>query len=141
MPETNLEIVRSLITDFFNQHDPETAARFFTEDFWWTGGSVGTVEGRERYQDVMRRFWAGLPDARATENDIVEVGDTVVARFTVEGSHHVELWGLPPTGRTVTWQAVMIYKFHDGKIARQWAAEDWVAILTQLGDYMPPWQR
>jgi nuclear transport factor 2 (NTF2) superfamily protein len=85
MPDSNIEIVRSLITDFFNQHDPETAARFFTEDFWWTGGSVGTVGGRETYQDVMRRFWAGLPDARATENDIVEVDDTVVARFTVEG--------------------------------------------------------
>jgi predicted ester cyclase len=89
----------------------------------------------------MRRVWAGLPDARATENDIDELGDTVVARFTVEGSHHGELWGLPATGRTVTWQAVMIYKFRDGKVTRQWAAEDWVAILTQLGDYTPPWQR
>jgi hypothetical protein len=25
MPDSNIEIVRSLITDFFNQHDPETA--------------------------------------------------------------------------------------------------------------------
>jgi predicted ester cyclase len=63
-----------------------------------------------------------------------------VARFRVDATHCGELWGIPATGRHVEWQAVMIYKFRDGKVAQQWAAEDWVAILTQIGDVTPPWR-
>lgn len=109
--------------------------------FWWTGGSVGTVQSRDTYQAVMRQFWSGLPDAEATEQEIIDAGDTVVARFTVTGSHKGDLWGIPATGKRVTWQAVMIYKFRDSKIAQQWATEDWVAILAQVGDITPPWAR
>lgn len=141
MPERNIQIVRDLIAHFFNAHDPEAADRFLTEDFWWTGGSVGTTEGREAYKQVMPRFWAGLPDVQATEEDILAAGDAVVARFTVTGTHKGQLWGIPPTGRRVSWQAVMIYKFREGKISQQWAAEDWTAILTQIGDITPPWNR
>jgi predicted ester cyclase len=135
------QIVRALISQFFNAHDPEVAATYFTEDFWWTGGSVGTIEGRDEYQSVMRQFWTALPDARATEQEIWETGDTVIARFQVAGTHSADLWGIPPTGTHVEWQALMIYKFRDGKIAQQWAAEDWTAILTQIGDITPPWMR
>jgi hypothetical protein len=104
MTDQNIETVRALIARFFNAHDPQAAPEFLTEDFWWTGGSVGTIEGRAAYQEVMGHFWAA-------------------------------------TGKPVSWPALMIYKFRDGKVARQWAAEDWVAILTQIGDYTPPWQR
>jgi predicted ester cyclase len=44
---TNTQTVRDLITHFFNAHDPDVAPTYFTEDFWWTGGSVGTIEGRD----------------------------------------------------------------------------------------------
>jgi steroid delta-isomerase-like uncharacterized protein len=141
MSASNVQVVRDLIKNFFNGHRPDLAAEFFTEDFWWTGGSVGTVQGRDTYQSVMAGFWAGLPDAAAAEEDMIDAGDTVVARFTVTGTNTGELWGVPPTGKRVSWQAVMIYKFRDGKIAQQWAAEDWVAILSQLGQVTPPWER
>jgi steroid delta-isomerase-like uncharacterized protein len=137
----NVQTVRQLIARFFNGHNPDLAADFFTDDFWWTGGSVGTVAGRDTYQGVMRGFWSGLPDAEANEQEIIDAGDAVVARFTVTGTHQGDLWGIPATGKRVTWQAVMIYKFRDGEIAKQWAAEDWVAILAQLGAITPPWER
>ena len=56
--------------------------------------------------------------------DLWEIGDTVVARFRVNATHRGELWGIPATGRRMEWQAVMIYKFRYGKVAKQWAAED-----------------
>ncbi len=139
LSHSNVETVRALIADFFNSHNADAAAEFFAEDFWWTGGSVGVVEGRETYQVVMRQFWRGIPDARAIEEDLLEAGDAVVARFTVEGTHQGDLWGLPASGKPLRWQAVMIYKFRDGKVCQQWAAEDWAAILTQIGAIVPPW--
>jgi steroid delta-isomerase-like uncharacterized protein len=139
MTTGEVTLVRALISDFFNVHRPELAPRFFTEDFWWTGGAVGTVEGRDAYQSVMAGFWGGLPDVTAAEEDMIDASGAIVARFTVTGTNTGELWGMPPTGKQVSWPALMIYKFRDGKIAKQWAAEDWAAILTQLGQLTPPW--
>ena len=141
MSERKIQVVRDLIDQFFNAHDPAAADRFLTEDFRWTGGSVGATEGRAAYQEVMPHFWAGLPDAFATEEDIFAAGDTVVARFTVTGTHEGPLWGIAPSGRSVSWQALMIYRFRGDKIARQWAAEDWAALLGQVGYATLPWDR
>jgi predicted ester cyclase len=137
----NTEIVRDLITHFFNAHDVEVAERYFAPDLKWHGGLVGDVDGVRTYAGRMRGFFAALPDVRATEQDAFESGDRVCMRFVVEGTHEGGLWGLPPTGRRVRWDAIMIYRIQDGKVVEQWAAEDWTAIVHAVGDYTPPWLR
>ncbi len=138
MPE-NIDIVRDLIDRFFNGHSPGLASDFFADNLTWHGGSVGTVEGVHNYADVMRGFWAALPDARARELDAIEDGDTVAMRLVVTATQTGELWGIAPTGRSVEWNAIMTYRFVDGKIVEQWAAEDWAGILQQIGYFTPPW--
>ncbi|HVX09134.1 ester cyclase [Humibacter sp.] len=128
MTEATIQTVRNLIREFVNAHDPASADLFFTEDFHWVGRSVGSNTGREAYKRVMPGFWTGLPDAQAKEEDIFAIGDTVIARLTVCGTHTGQLWGLPPTGPRVSWQAVMIYEFRGSRVAKQWAAEDWTAV-------------
>ena len=138
---SNTEIVRGLISHFFNEHDVGVAERYFADDLKWHGGLVGDIEGVRPYADVMRGFFAALPDVHAVEQDALESGNTVSMRFVVEGTHEGELWGLPPTGRRLRWDAIMIYRMQDGRVVEQWAAEDWTAILHGLGDYTPPWLR
>jgi len=139
MTQAGIEVVRDLITRFFNGHNPDLADEFFTPDFRWHGGSVGTVEGADAYARTMRQFFTGLPDAEAIEQDAAQDGDTVTMRFTVQGTHTAELWGIAPTGNRVVWDAIMIYHLADGRIAEQWAAEDWTAILHALDVFTPPW--
>ena len=136
--ETGIAVVRSLIQNFFNAHDPSVAPRYFTPDFRWHGGSVGDYEGAETYAKAMSGFWSALPDAHATELDAFEAGDRVTMRFRVEATHQGLLWGIVPTGRRVQWDAVMIYRIQGNKIAEQWAAEDWCAILRDLKVFEPP---
>ncbi|MGH2949009.1 MAG: ester cyclase [Solirubrobacteraceae bacterium] len=137
---SNTEIVRDLITHFFNEHDAGVAEQY-SDDLKWHGGLVGDVEGVRPYADVMRGFFAALPDVHAVEQDALESGNTVSMRLVVEGTHEGELWGLPPSGRRLRWDAIMIYRMQDGKVIEQWAAEDWTAILHGVGDYTPPWLR
>jgi len=65
----------------------------------------------------------------------------VTARFVVQTTHEGRLWGLQPTGRRVRWDAVMVHRLPDGTIAEQWAAEDWAAILRDVGFVKPPYTR
>lgn len=136
--ETGVAVVRSLIQNFFNAHDPSAAPRYFTSDFRWHGGSVGDYEGRDTYAKAMGGFWSALPDAHASELDGFEAGDRVTMRFRVEATHKGTLWGIAPTGRRIAWDAVMIYRMQGDKIAEQWAAEDWCAILRDLKVFEPP---
>lgn len=139
MVGSNTEIVRDLIARFFNGHDPDLATEFFAPDLEWHGGSIGSVTGAKNYADVMRQFFAGMPDVRAAEQEALEDGDRVAMRFVVEGTHEGTLWGVPATGSRVAWNAIMTYRFVDGKVAEQWAAEDWVAVLHGIGVFTPPW--
>ncbi len=86
-----------------------------------------------------RGFFAALPDAHATEQDVVEQGNSLTMRFVVERTHRGNLWGISATGRHVKWDAIMIYRFDSGKVVEQWAAEDWTAILQSVGAVSPPW--
>jgi predicted ester cyclase len=138
MVGTSIQLVRDLLENFFNAHDPATAGRYFTADFKWHGGSVGEYSGRDAYASAMAGFWSALTGAHAVERDIFAAGDRVGARFDVEARHTGELWGVPPSGKTARWTAVMIYRIADDRVAEQWAAEDWTAILRDLGIVRPP---
>jgi predicted ester cyclase len=51
----------------------------------------------------------------------------------VTGTHQGEYLGLPPTGRSVTYNEIFIFRFEDGRIAETWGVVDVLAQLRQLG--------
>jgi predicted ester cyclase len=44
---------------------------------------------------------------------------------------------VPPTGKQLTEQAVVFYRFENGKIAEIWAQMDQLGILRQIGVEIP----
>ena len=136
---TNVEIARDYTRRVFNGHNPDLASEYVTPDVRWHGGTLGTVEGVKNLVALLRDFIGALPDLNAQEQDIVADGDTVALRFGVEATHKGELLGIAPTGRKVRWDAVDVYRFKDGKITEEWAADDLTAILYGVGAYTPPW--
>jgi predicted ester cyclase len=136
---SNVEIARDYTRRVFNGHNPDLASEYVTPDVRWHGGTLGTVEGAENLVALLRDFIGALPDLNAQEQDIVADGDTVALRFVVEATHKGELLGIAPTGRKVRWDAVDVYRFKDGKITEEWAADDLTAILYGVGAYTPPW--
>jgi len=131
--------VRAYLDEVFNAHRPDRAADYLKPDVAWHGGTLGTLEGVENVVSLLRGFIGALPDLHATERDIVAEGSLVAVRLTVAATHKGELLGIAATGRPVKWDAVDVYRLADGKIAEEWAADDILAILNQVGAYTPPW--
>ena len=48
---------------------------------------------------------------------LIAEGDKVVRRNTVTGTHQGEYMGLPPTGKSVTYNEIFIVRFAAGRIA------------------------
>lgn len=82
-----------------------------------------------------------MPDLKNTVLDTVADGDSVVLRVAVEATHKGNLFGFPATNRRVRYEAIDWYKVSNGKIVEEWAGEDWLKILADIGAYTPPWMK
>src|SRR5262245_19447466 len=86
---------------------------------------------------AFRQLWAmllrGLPDLHLTIEDLVEEGDKVVMRASVTGTHQGHYMGLPPTGKSITYDEIFIWRFAGGRIAEMWGVVDVFSQMQQLG--------
>jgi predicted ester cyclase len=64
---------------------------------------------------------------------VIAEGDKVVCRNVVTGTQQGEYMGLPPTGRSVTYNEIFIFRFDGGRIAETWGVVDVLAQMRQLG--------
>jgi len=90
-----------------------------------------------RPHEAFRQLWAmllrGLPDLHLTIEDLVEEGDKVVMRASVTGTHKGEYMGVQPTGKSITYNEIFIWRLAGGRIAEMWGVVDVFAQMKQLG--------
>lgn len=89
--------------------------------------------GAERLKEVFERLHRAFPDLRITTEALIAEGDKVVARNTVSGTHQGEYMGLPPTGKSITYNEIFIVRFAAGRITETWGVVDVLSQLRQLG--------
>ena len=89
--------------------------------------------GAHVVKEVFARLLRGLPDLHITIEDLIAEGDKVVSRNTVTGTHLGEYMGLPPTGKSVTYNEIFICRFASGRIAETWGVVDVLSQMKQLG--------
>jgi steroid delta-isomerase-like uncharacterized protein len=86
---------------------------------------------------ALKQVWAVLlrafPDLHLTVEDMIAEGDKVVVRNTVTGTHRGEYVGLLPTGKSVTYNEIFIFRFAEGRIAETWGVVDVFSQMKQLG--------
>jgi predicted ester cyclase len=80
------------------------------------------------YGQPLRAF----PDARMEINDQIAEGDLVSTRKTLRGTHRGELWGLAPTGNTVEFEFIDIFRIADRMLIAHWTSMDLGALKSQM---------
>ena len=91
------------------------------------------VTGAHALKEVFRRLHRAFPDLHITVEDLIAEGDKVVGRNSVTGTHRGEYMGLPPTGRSITYKEIFIFRFARGRIAETWGVVDVFSQMKQLG--------
>jgi predicted ester cyclase len=80
----------------------------------------GAEDGLAAYIDRVRAVCIGFPDYRWELQQVVVEGDTIAARLIGRGTHTGPFEGIAPTGRTISTQELVIYRFAEGKIVQCW---------------------
>jgi steroid delta-isomerase-like uncharacterized protein len=93
----------------------------------------GDVTGAEKLKQVWTVLLRGLPDLQLNVEDLIGEGDKVVARIVCTGTHRGEYMGVAPTGKTVTFDEIFIFRFADGRVVETWGVVDVLSQLKQLG--------
>jgi steroid delta-isomerase-like uncharacterized protein len=92
-------------------------------------GATGAQLLKEVWPVLLRAF----PDLHVAIEDVIAEGDKVVCRDTVTGTHQGEYRGLPPTGKSVMYNEIFIFRFARGRIAEIWGIVDVFSQMQQLG--------
>jgi steroid delta-isomerase-like uncharacterized protein len=121
-----------------NAHDLIRFAALFADDYaqHQTSAAVpapaAVKSAKQATLDYFAARLTALPDLHVTADPIVDAGDMVAANFTYTGTHQASYFGVPPTGRRVTFNSCDILAVRDGKIAAHWGAADIAGLLKQL---------
>jgi serine phosphatase RsbU (regulator of sigma subunit)/predicted ester cyclase len=100
----------------FNAIEEMMAPNFISHDFF-----PGQQPGREGLKRRIAEIAATFSNRRRFIEDQVAEGDKVVTRYTLRATHdRRELMGVAPTGREVSYKAIVIHRISGGKIAEEW---------------------
>ena len=94
--------------------------------------------GRDALKVLGQMVVAAFPDVHVTVEDLLVDGSKVVEHTTASGTHNGEFNGIPPTGKSVTWTEIHIYRLENGKIAELWSEIDFLGLMMQLGAIPSP---
>jgi serine phosphatase RsbU (regulator of sigma subunit)/ketosteroid isomerase-like protein len=90
-------------------------------DFISHGLLPGQQPGREGLKRRIAEIAATFSNRRRFIEDQVAEGDKVVTRYTLRATHdRKEIMGVAPTGREVSYKAIVIHRISGGKIAEEW---------------------
>jgi predicted ester cyclase len=135
--EQNKDVIRRY-QERTNSGDAKGAAAYISEDMV----NFGRVVGREGVQHVLEDIFATFPDWHMETLEMVAVGDVVIVRQKVTGTHlgigkravnGGLLVGVPPTGKRFEATHMHWYTLRDGKIVEHYGNRDDLGMMQQLG--------
>jgi steroid delta-isomerase-like uncharacterized protein len=123
--------------DATNTGDPELISRMI-DDLVEPDALIRTplpigATGAQAVKEVFARLHRVFPDLHVTVEDLIAEGDKVVSRNSVTGTHQGEYMGHPPTGKSVAYNEIFIFRFEGGRIAETWGVVDVFSQMKQLG--------
>jgi steroid delta-isomerase-like uncharacterized protein len=96
-------------------------------------GRTEPMRGPAGYLAIIGMMRGGFPDIQWTLEEMVAEGDKVAARFTMRGTHRGTFFGVPPTGKTISVQAMNIYRLSGGQFVEEHGQPDMLGLLQQIG--------
>lgn len=137
MPERPRDTIRRFFDQLWNRWDLAVADEIVAPEVRFRGSLGTTVEGREAFKGYVERVRSAFPDWYNQIDELIEADATVVARMTWTGTHRGELFGVPATGRRVSYVGVAIFRLADGLIVEGWVVGDTQELWRALGRLDP----
>jgi steroid delta-isomerase-like uncharacterized protein len=132
--EENKALVRRFYEEVWVKGNLDAADEVFARDYVRHDfRATDALSGPRGQKKIAADFRAAFPDLRFEVELLIADDQYVVGRWTASGTN-LGPWGtLEPTGRAVTFSAVNIFRFDNGKVVELWNHRDDLGLMEQLG--------
>ena len=137
MTEQNKSLVQRCYEEMWNRWNFALANELLADDISFRGSLGAEMRGREQFCDYILRVQNAFPDFQNRINQMVAEDDCVVARLTYTGTHRGEIFGIPATGKRISYAGAAFYRIANDRIAEGWVLGDVAGLLRQLGTKLP----
>ena len=135
MAATQLSETVKLFYQAISANQPELLDQVLAPDWADEPTNPGQGPGRDGFKAMIGGFNKAFSGLKVTNDDIIESGDKVVVRSTIEGTQAGDFAGFPSKGKPFKTMAIDIHQFKDGKVIKTWHIEDWLGALFQMGAF------
>lgn len=126
-------LVERFYNEVWNRADEAVAREILHAEFAFRASLGPERKGSEGFIDYMRSIHAALGDYRCIIEDVIEGPDRAAARMTFTGIHRGVFFGVPATGRRITWAGAAFFGTDRRQITSLWVLGDIDAVKRQLG--------
>ena len=124
--EANAFLRRVLET--YNSRRPEAFDALLTDDCALVRDG-SEARGREAVERVLAQLYRAMPDLEYRIDDAVFSGDKVAIRWQGHGTHRAEYFGVPASGRPISYGGITFYEMRGDRISAIWVSTN---LLEQL---------
>jgi steroid delta-isomerase-like uncharacterized protein len=93
----------------------------------------GDTTGAQKLKQVWAVLLQAFPDLQLAIEDLIGEDDKVVARIVCTGTHLGEYMGLEPSGKSIAYDEIFIFRFANGRVVETWGVVDVFSQMKQLG--------
>jgi hypothetical protein len=90
---------------------------------------IGKAEASGFYAEMMESF----PGSTVHLDELLEIDDRLIIRYTQTCPHEGEFMGIEPTGRTVEMVGICIDRHAGGHVVERYSVADMQTVFEQLG--------
>ncbi|MBW2098949.1 MAG: ester cyclase [Deltaproteobacteria bacterium] len=128
---TNVQIIRRYVAEILNKGTLSVADQIIGEDFVDPAGAP-SEKGPKSLKKVIASFRSIFPDLLVTIDEMVVDGKSIAWKWTATGTHQAVMFGIPPTGKLVTFSGIIIDTIRNGKIVERQGIWDRMGLKNQL---------
>jgi len=138
--EERKAIIRRAVEETMNKGNMAICDEILAPDYILhtaDGMQLNSPAGFKMFISMVR---SAFPDIHSKVGEIACDGDIVALRMSFTGTNTGEFRGMAPTGKKVTMQEALFYRFQGGKVVEEWQFINQLALFQQLG-ITPPTAR
>lgn len=119
----------------WNAHDADAVAAVFADDaVLIEAGSPSVLRGRAAIRERAVALLTAFPDFHLERVDLLIDGTRHADRWIMTGTHRGELFGIPPTGRSVRVEGATFTRMGEhGLVVEDLHFADMAGLFSQLG--------
>ena len=134
MSEANKALVRRLFDEVWNCGSIDKIEELYSPDFVADYRPYAPLRtGHEGIRSMVQGAWKTFPDFHEELIEMIAEGDKVVVRFLITGTQSGSWGPVPPTGKKLAFEEILILRITDGRVVEQRGIVDNLNALRQLG--------